>query len=813
MVITVDDARSQSGTRLDGAEDFFKPRSLEWFQQRNTTSVLFQRRHHALVNTDQKCLTDTAVVEEQELLPHPVADGSPSTLVQHQNAPRSADCAAALHRSLAETMRQNSDAGVLESALRMDGNIWWKMGVDFIPPFETPAAKVEAEGKKFSAPKAVAAHIAEQQKLPGGEDNQQSNLEAAKNVSSSSSAARTRNETKAKSASATKPLIHNSKSRLTTTKLRRTGFAALQHSFETVFSFRNLRHLLHIPWQAQEESFSKILYQASLPHTPQGAKSGISGKVVQPHQFPRPVEEIDRGSISTQGTNSGGVSGGSTKAATPTNSNKPRKSSRYSMALQHELEEFDREQRLHFQENNHQDPSFYRQGTVAAGAPGAAGDNMLLPHAPRSIGDGGPTKLKSSSSLRELVTFSQEHQRSVRVQRLERFGGRMRALHTDFSNLFPKRDVGINLYYSPAPPPYLEIESKADLSAMMTTAGNKAGPSRDPVGGGGKTTLDPHADDMDEFVVQVFGYKKWRFLDTNETLILGPGDGLFVPKNTWHHTQTLPGVPSAHIAIGVSSHGKGNAHGHDLPPPLYMGAPPEQKSFLEVLQEEHWTLITLFAAYAVQALLLIGLALVCIGYWVKIDPDQGGRGSTVRSRRLVRRRQEQLSKESATTSKQSAGTGEDSDADEILEDLDVVNAGEVDRDVENERASASMSSTTGFIPAGSEEADYSEFASTVNRVEQTRGEVEVLLPEVEESSALRMPTTAEEEIATLAALNNRVRILSERLAAEVGDDSLSQTSLRKTTLKQQYRELETALAEAEAQEQRLNGLRRRAGFA
>merc|ERR1712194_16425 len=150
-------------------------------------------------------------------------------------------------------------------------------------------------------------------------------------------------------------------------------------------------------------------------------------------------------------------------------------------------------------------------------------------------------------------------------------------------------------------------------------------------------TLKPHADDMDEFIFQVRGYKRWTFKD-NTTLVLAPGDGLFVPRNTWHSVSLLAsGEESAHLAVGVKSvqnswRSKVNLRG-DLQSgtgDFYFSVPPTEKSMIEFMQEEHWAVISLFIAYAVQALLFIIFVMCCINWCVHIDPDQGGRGSTVR---------------------------------------------------------------------------------------------------------------------------------------------------------------------------------------
>lgn len=79
-----------------------------------------------------------------------------------------------------------------------------------------------------------------------------------------------------------------------------------------------------------------------------------------------------------------------------------------------------------------------------------------------------------------------------------------------------------------------------------------------------------HNDDHDVIVVQLDGRKTWNFFttsnglnkatvnelatptekDVGETIILAPGDVLFVPKGTWHDVISI-GEPSLHLTISI----------------------------------------------------------------------------------------------------------------------------------------------------------------------------------------------------------------------------------------------------------------------
>ena len=131
----------------------------------------------------------------------------------------------------------------------------------------------------------------------------------------------------------------------------------------------------------------------------------------------------------------------------------------------------------------------------------------------------------TTSSLSDLLNIAKTHGRGLRIQRLERFGGRMRGLWRSWRRRFPGRDVGINLYYSP---PAQKMSSDkddppSDKDPVLTLDSQDDPPSdKDPV-----LTLDSHADDMDEFILQVGGRKLWQidFSSVNGTEETAAGHG------------------------------------------------------------------------------------------------------------------------------------------------------------------------------------------------------------------------------------------------------------------------------------------------
>jgi len=87
---------------------------------------------------------------------------------------------------------------------------------------------------------------------------------------------------------------------------------------------------------------------------------------------------------------------------------------------------------------------------------------------------------------------------------------------------------------------------------------------------GSTSGFGAHNDDHDVIVVQLAGHKTWNFFSTTNgqnkatvndldapsvenmgvTIVLAPGDVLFVPKGTWHDVISM-GEPSLHLTISV----------------------------------------------------------------------------------------------------------------------------------------------------------------------------------------------------------------------------------------------------------------------
>mmetsp|Transcript_22395 Transcript_22395/g.56594 ORF Transcript_22395/g.56594 Transcript_22395/m.56594 type:complete len:784 (+) Transcript_22395:118-2469(+) len=761
MVFSVYALGVDATSRLDSAANFFHPYSYDWFREQNSSVILFSTRNETVQTAfATSCATGQCVKDEQ----YGKADGME-----------------------------------LEALLGLESDIWWKMGVDFIPPLHVDVSSLPS----LPADMVTRTEAAEPESSAidrsssSGDKNENATLPATSLAPTGKE-----NVTSPPSMAASPSSTGGHKSgripTFTTKRIRPTGWAALRRSFASVFSFKNLKHLWRIPWQQPEESFAKIIYQASLPNTPRTDRNRPHDAVTttsDPRRMGRMNTDAGAGAETSTSRNSLFMDPPRMLSSTSSSASSSSKNSRYSTALQHELEQYEKEEKL------------------------------------------ASNKPRTASSLSELVRYAAARDRSVRIQRLERFGGTMRNLHTDFSRLFaeadehidsgeeerePVLDVGVNLYYA-----------------------SRAEPGTSAAAPSSERTLAPHADDMDEFVIHLHGRKRWTFPGTNETVVLQAGDAMFVGKNTWHHTDLVPGYSSAHLAIGVRREERGGeievehpsgSVARQLPterqraearrplaatastgnvgrksaPPLYLGAPPEQKSFLEILQEEHWTLTSLFLAYAVQALMLIGLWLTCVGYWVKIDPDHGGRGSTVRSRRVLKKRM---------TWKGSAG-GVFGSSEEEEKDSNSTEGGADEAASRGEGAQDKAGDS-----AGDEEQEGGACPDDANRGHG--GEFELHAGEdgfrkgcassSRATSVAANDCTASaaqlQQAETLAAYRDRMQSLTNSMLADMESNqcrSRGSQSSSKSELAKQYYELESTLAEAEAQEQRMNELRRRA---
>ncbi|CAD7928281.1 unnamed protein product [Amoebophrya sp. A25] len=903
MVLVVEEnvpveSRWTSDAQLRQANQFFRPYNWKWFQERNDTVVWFRRRicdeNEADCDTHVRELSSSYFADEDE--------GSGDFDVEVDGA---GEISASLKNTLRGGGSGNSHASGSTYAVTGDGNrlgstglfsgdrnaarfienaagsittigdeiaialgmnslVWWRMGVDFVPPLSNVRKKVAQRVKMRNTPPSTSSSI-EPASPPGqngtaptaasGEAREGSLDGSSSAAAADSTAHEFQNVLEHVSTSwstTSRPVVPTyegvslgGNSSSTIVRLRRKGWAAFAHSFRTVFSLQKLKSILMLPWRTQEESFASMfaandhlqadaIAPGSSSHDALAAGSSSStttrrrrrrtGGSGGEDQTVGSSKSVKGSSRRKRGSGSERLDDGRSDNQELLHYKPPHRVTTSSSTATFALEEATQLRELNTRALTDAD-SDYRQGEDVTDPDQGVGD----------LGVDDARKIPSQSSFAELVDFSQRKERMLRVQRLERFGGQMRSLHTQFLHLFQHtRELGINLYYSP------KIENAQQQLALEQHDDHHDDHSPHVAGGGGQhksPTLGPHSDDMDEFILQVRGYKQWKFAD-NTTLVMAPGDSLFVPKNTWHSLSALPGYESAHLAIGVQEsrgrrgtvglgkHGAMMASGD-----FYFSVPPTEKSTLEFMQEEPWAVFSLLLAYCVQAFLIIVLAMCCIDRCVTIDPDQGGRGSTVRSRRLFRKRL--CNGKGSKNADAEGGGGEGRLGDEDSGDED------------ESTTSSTIISSDGFRNATSSWTTSNRTTNTIGNRGKSRGDqqsdVELMSGASSSSSSKKScasspaddddqheehniknntsaapctPTSMSTGEPSLVELNARVQELSRRLAsgiAEQGDDVEPSRLLPACGgLKEQYYELQRTLQVAEEQEARFRWLRRRA---